>query len=186
MVSQQLGAAPPAGRDAGEVDIPPLHAQAMANTIERLLLTAATLALDSTDEHVLSTYFAILNDLTGSARDTQEGSACASAPGPPQPQPADSGIPHKTEEATLTVVATVPQRLLSARQYEALRLRAEGRRTREIAALMCVSEETVETHIHRAGARLGAHGGWYNIVVAAQRRGLLPDVTISLQESCEQ
>lgn len=66
-----------------------------------------------------------------------------------------------------------PTDLLTPRQWEILQLIAEGRTTKEIAALLQVTENTVETHRRRLMARLGVHDV-AGLVRAALRLGVVP------------
>jgi DNA-binding NarL/FixJ family response regulator len=61
---------------------------------------------------------------------------------------------------------------LSLREIEALRLVAGGATNKDIAARMCVSENTVKTYVRRALEKLGCHSRSEAAVLAA-RRGLL-------------
>lgn len=62
---------------------------------------------------------------------------------------------------------------LTPRQRETLRLIAEGRSTKEIAAELGVSVKTVETHRAQLRDRLGIHDT-AGLVKYAQRTGLIP------------
>jgi DNA-binding NarL/FixJ family response regulator len=70
---------------------------------------------------------------------------------------------------------TRPATLLTPRQREILQLIAEGRATKEIAALLQLSENTIHTHRTQLMRRLGVHDV-ASLVRAALRLGLvLPD-----------
>lgn len=63
---------------------------------------------------------------------------------------------------------------LSGRERELLPLPAREELTYEqIADILCVSIDTVKTHVHRLGQKVGTTGRWA-IVAAARERGLLP------------
>lgn len=47
------------------------------------------------------------------------------------------------------------QRLLTPREYEIAQLVARGKTNRAIAALLCVSQRTVENHLYSAYSKLG-------------------------------
>ncbi len=68
---------------------------------------------------------------------------------------------------------TRPATLLTPRQREILQLIAEGRATKEIATLLQLSPNTVETHRRRLMARLGVHDV-AGLVRAAIRLGVIP------------
>jgi len=61
---------------------------------------------------------------------------------------------------------------LSRRQLRVLELLAEGRRARDIAAALGLSETTVRNHIRAVLSRLGCHSQ-LQAVVEARRRGLI-------------
>ena len=61
---------------------------------------------------------------------------------------------------------------LSRRQRRVLELLAEGRRARDIAAALGLSETTVRNHIRAVLSRLGCHSQ-LQAVVEARRRGLI-------------
>lgn len=63
---------------------------------------------------------------------------------------------------------------LSNREYSLLCLLADPSRTyRDIGVVLCISPETVKTHVRHIGAKLGASGR-RQVVVVALERGLLP------------
>jgi DNA-binding NarL/FixJ family response regulator len=66
-----------------------------------------------------------------------------------------------------------PAALLTPRQREILQLIAEGRTTKEIAATLQITENTVETHRRRLMARLGVHAV-AGLVRSALRLGVVP------------
>ncbi len=68
---------------------------------------------------------------------------------------------------------TSPAKPLTSRQREILQLIAEGRTTKEIATLLQLSPNTVETHRRRLMARLGVHD-IAGLVRAAIRLGVIP------------
>ena len=53
--------------------------------------------------------------------------------------------------------ATPPPSPLSHRECEVLRLLADGRSNRQIAALLCLSPRTVQRHVANAYRKIGAH-----------------------------
>jgi DNA-binding NarL/FixJ family response regulator len=61
---------------------------------------------------------------------------------------------------------------LSTREREVLQLVAEGRSNKEIAALLCISPSTVETHRAHIMEKLGLHSV-AEIVLFAARRGVI-------------
>lgn len=61
---------------------------------------------------------------------------------------------------------------LTPRQRQILMLLAEGKRPREIARELVISEETVKTHIKDICSRLGVHGT-LEALAAARRLGFL-------------
>jgi two-component system response regulator NreC len=62
--------------------------------------------------------------------------------------------------------------LLTEREREIYQLLAEGRSNKEIAALLCLSLHTVETHRTRVMDKLGLHSA-AELVLSAVRRGLV-------------
>ncbi len=62
---------------------------------------------------------------------------------------------------------------LTDRELEVLRLMAEGRRNREIAERLVVSEATVKTHVNNIFSKLGCRDR-AEAIVAALQRGLVP------------
>jgi DNA-binding CsgD family transcriptional regulator len=62
---------------------------------------------------------------------------------------------------------------LTPRERQVLQLIGEGRRTREIAGLLCVSVKTVESHRARIMRKLGARET-AGLVRHAIKRGLAP------------
>jgi len=80
----------------------------------------------------------------------------------------------RTEDAVeLIVPPPRPGAELTPRQLEVVRLLAEGRSTREIAAELAVSTTTVRNHVAHVLAALGVHSR-LAAVVAATRAGLVP------------
>lgn len=75
-----------------------------------------------------------------------------------------------TEENT-----TRPDLKLSRRELEVLSLVAEGRSTREIAAALWVTEETVKSHVTRVLRRLNARTRAHAVAIA-YRDGLWTSV----------
>jgi two-component system response regulator NreC len=57
----------------------------------------------------------------------------------------------------LAAVANAESCALSPREREVLQLLAEGKSTREVAALLCVSVKTIETHRQQIMAKLNIH-----------------------------
>jgi DNA-binding NarL/FixJ family response regulator len=68
--------------------------------------------------------------------------------------------------------ATAPSDPLSAREREVLQLIAEGKSMKEIAALLCISVKTVETHRMRLTGKLEIHDT-ASLVRYAIRRGMI-------------
>jgi two-component system response regulator NreC len=64
-----------------------------------------------------------------------------------------------------------PYELLTAREREVLQMIAEGNSNKEIAARLCLSVLTVETHRKRVLDKLGLHGA-AELMLYAVRRGL--------------
>ncbi len=62
---------------------------------------------------------------------------------------------------------------LTERETEVLHLMAEGRRNREIAERLVVSEATVKTHVNNIFSKLGCRDR-VEVIVLAMRRGLVP------------
>ena len=65
-----------------------------------------------------------------------------------------------------------PRRKITPRELDVLRLVAEGLSTREIAARLWITEETVKTHIRRLHDRLGARTRAHAVAIAF-RSGIL-------------
>jgi DNA-binding NarL/FixJ family response regulator len=71
--------------------------------------------------------------------------------------------------------AAAPELLLSRRELEVMRLIGQGCTNREIAAALCLSERTVEHHVHRILAKVGARSRTA-VAVWAYRLGLAHDL----------
>ncbi|AJC16168.1 two component system response regulator [Pandoraea sputorum] len=74
--------------------------------------------------------------------------------------PAVFGIVHDPTGMPLTSkpgVAELPERLLTLRERQVLKLAAEGQRNRDIAQLLSISVKTVETHRLNMMRKLDAH-----------------------------
>jgi len=70
---------------------------------------------------------------------------------------------------TLTAAAEPPElAALTAREHEVLLLLADARSNSEIAAALCVGEETVKTHVSRILAKLGVRDRIHAVVYAHQ------------------
>lgn len=84
--------------------------------------------------------------------------------------------PHITKDVleTLSQSADGGERSLSSRQLEVLRLIAQGKRMKEIAAQLKISVRTVEDHKSQLLAALGAKST-ADLVKFAVRQGLLPE-----------
>ena len=74
-------------------------------------------------------------------------------------------------DASGAAEAVAPEHL-TGRELEVLRLMAEGRRNREIAAALFVSEATVKTHVNNIFAKLGCHDR-AQAIVRAMQQGLI-------------
>ena len=58
---------------------------------------------------------------------------------------------------------------LTRRELEILQLIARGMRNKEIAANLCISEQTVQVHVKNIRSKLEVHDRTAAVVVAAQR-----------------
>jgi DNA-binding NarL/FixJ family response regulator len=71
--------------------------------------------------------------------------------------------------ARLVARVASPPRALTPRELEVLRLVAQGRANKEIAAALAITERTVKYHLSGAMARLGAANRTEAVALAAQR-----------------
>ena len=76
--------------------------------------------------------------------------------------------------ATLTTPGTQDEVTLTPRQQEVLRLLADGKRMKEIGAILGLSTRTVETHKYEMMEALGV-GSIAELVKYAIRRGLVTE-----------
>jgi DNA-binding NarL/FixJ family response regulator len=63
-------------------------------------------------------------------------------------------------------------RLISVREAEVLGLIATGMTADDVAAKLCLSQETVQTHVRNAVRKLGARGRLHAVILALQRGDL--------------
>jgi len=104
-----------------------------------------------------------LDELLATLRAVLRDGAGASAAAPPEPTCRPRRNPAPDGEA------------LSGREREVLRLLAEGRRTKEVAALLGISPKTVETYRSRLTTKLGVDH-LPGLVRCAMRAGLVAPV----------
>lgn len=125
------------------------------NIVERLMILAASIALDSQDKPLLKRLISLLNDLID-VLEVAKSSPCSA--------------PFSDRTAgNLREIASI----LTVRQREVLRLRATGLSVREIAEQLSLASHTVQSHIRDAIDRLGVSGGAIAAVAEARRRGLI-------------
>jgi DNA-binding CsgD family transcriptional regulator len=75
--------------------------------------------------------------------------------------------------------ATWPRRPLKTRELQVLTLAANGRSNVEIGAELCISEETVKSHLRRVNAALGTRSRVHAVAIALAAEILVPgDVVV--------
>jgi two-component system response regulator NreC len=112
----------------------------------------------------------VLKDSTASdlAQAVREAAAGRRYLSPPLSERAIEAYVHKADAAPLDLYET-----LSGREREVLHLAAEGYNNTEIAARLCISARTVETHRANVMRKLGLHSQT-DLIRYALRRGILP------------
>jgi two-component system response regulator NreC len=112
----------------------------------------------------------VLKDSTASdlAQAVREAAAGRRYLSPPLSERAIEAYAHKADAAPLDLYET-----LSGREREVLHLAAEGCNNTEIAARLCISARTVETHRANAMRKLGLRNQT-DLIRYALRRGILP------------
>ena len=112
----------------------------------------------------------VLKDSTASdlAQAVREATAGRRYLSPPLSERAIEAYVHKADAAPFDLYET-----LSGREREVLHLAAEGHNNTEIAARLCISARTVETHRANVMRKLGLHSQT-DLIRYALKRGILP------------
>lgn len=90
-----------------------------------------------------------------------------------QPRPMASDVAYVGPPVAVPEASAVPELGLTPRELEILQHIAAGKSTREIAASLFVSENTVKTHASRVFSKLNVRRRTQAVHVAKQR-GLIP------------
>ncbi|MQB01409.1 MAG: AAA family ATPase [Actinobacteria bacterium] len=123
---------------------------------------AVALTEDSGDAlHQVSVRFERMGDLVAAADAAAQASTAHGRHGAPAPARAAAARAHQLAEAcegasTPAIVAAVEPLPLTTREREIVNLAAAGLTNRDIADRLVVSVRTVEGHLYRASAKLGA------------------------------
>jgi DNA-binding NarL/FixJ family response regulator len=80
-----------------------------------------------------------------------------------------AGLKRIPPEIAAELAAHVGEEELTAREIGVLRLIAAGNANKEIAAQLCISDETVKSHITNILEKLGAHDRTHAVTIALKR-----------------
>jgi DNA-binding NarL/FixJ family response regulator len=130
-----------------------------ADVIERLLILAVSIALDSRDELILQRSISLLSSLLELLESKELPSVTTSRVAP-------SSVINMNS-------STKVRSILTLRQREVLRLRSMGLGVPEIAERLHLTPHTVQSHIRDAIERLGVSGGAIGAIAEARQRRLI-------------